>query len=234
MDELQLGPNGGLVYCFEYLLENLDFLSDALDSLTEEYLIIFDMPGQIELYTHIPVLPALVKFLTQAGALDIRLCATYLLESTFVLDRAKYFAGSLSAMSAMMMLEVPHINVLTKMDLIKDQMRKKDFKRFLVPDTTLLENDPTDIARKKTGVAVDVHSADPMDKDALMSGATFKRLNTAVANLIESYSLVNYLKLDCTDEESVQAILSHVDDCIQYHEAQEPRDPPEEEFDEEP
>lgn len=234
MDELQLGPNGGLVYCFEYLLENLDFLSDALDSLTEEYLIIFDMPGQIELYTHIPVLPTLVKFLTQAGALDIRLCATYLLESTFVLDRAKYFAGSLSAMSAMMMLEVPHINVLTKMDLIKDQMRKKDFKRFLVPDTTLLENDPTDIARKKTGVAVDVHSADPMDKDALMSGATFKRLNTAVANLIESYSLVNYLKLDCTDEESVQAILSHVDDCIQYHEAQEPKDPPEEEFDEEP
>lgn len=234
MDELQLGPDGGLVYCFEYLLENLDFLSDALDSLTEEYLIIFDMPGQIELYTHIPVLPTLVKFLTQAGALDIRLCATYLLESTFVLDRAKYFAGSLSAVSAMMMLEVPHINVLTKMDLIKDQMRKKDFKRFLVPDTTLLENDPTDIARKKTGVAVDVHSADPMDKDALMSGATFKRLNTAVANLIESYSLVNYLKLDCTDEESVQAILSHVDDCIQYHEAQEPKDPPEEEFDEEP
>jgi GTPase SAR1 family protein len=233
MDELQLGPNGGLVYCFEYLLENLDFLSDALDSLTEEYLIIIDMPGQIELYTHIPVLPTLVKFLSQPGALDVRLCAAYLLESTFVLDRAKYFAGTLSAMSAMMMLEVSHINVLTKMDLIKDQMRKKDFKRFLVPDTTLLEDDPADTIRKRTGVSVDVHSSDPADKDALMSGATFKRLNTAVANLIESYSLVNYLKLDCTDEESVQAILSHIDDCIQYHEAQEPKDPPEEEFEEE-
>ncbi|KAH6854506.1 GPN-loop GTPase [Chaetomium sp. MPI-CAGE-AT-0009] len=216
------------------LEDNLDFLSDALDSLTEEYLIIIDMPGQIELYTHIPVLPTLVKFLSQPGALDVRLCAAYLLESTFVLDRAKYFAGTLSAMSAMMMLEVSHINVLTKMDLIKDQMRKKDFKRFLVPDTTLLEDDPADTIRKRTGVSVDVHSSDPADKDALMSGATFKRLNTAVANLIESYSLVNYLKLDCTDEESVQAILSHIDDCIQYHEAQEPKDPPEEEFEEEP
>ncbi|KAH6630831.1 GPN-loop GTPase [Chaetomium sp. MPI-SDFR-AT-0129] len=233
MEELQLGPNGGLIYCFEFLMENLDFLSEALDSLTEEYLIIFDMPGQIELYTHIPVLPTLVKFLTQPGALDIRLCAAYLLEASFVVDRAKYFAGSLSAMSAMVMLEVPHLNILSKMDLVKDQMRRKDFKRFLVPDTTLLEDDPAEVARKKAGVAVDVHSVDPADKDALMSGASFRRLNTAVANLIESFSMVSYLKLDCTDEDSVQAILSYIDDCIQYHEAQEPKELPEEEMEEE-
>ncbi|KAK4142136.1 GPN-loop GTPase [Dichotomopilus funicola] len=233
MEELQLGPNGGLIYCFEFLMENLDFLSEALNSLTEEYLIIFDMPGQIELYTHIPVLPTLVKFLTQPGALDIRLCAAYLLEASFVVDRAKYFAGSLSAMSAMVMLEVPHLNILSKMDLVKDQMRRKDFKRFLVPDTTLLEDDPAEVARKKAGVAVDVHSVDPADKDALMSGASFRRLNTAVANLIESFSMVSYLKLDCTDEDSVQAILSYIDDCIQYHEAQEPKELPEEEMEEE-
>jgi GTPase SAR1 family protein len=233
MDELKLGPNGGLVYCFEFLMENLDFLTDALDSLTEEYLIIFDMPGQIELYMHIPILPSLVKFLTRPGALDIRLCAAYLLEAQFVMDRAKYFAGSLSAMSAMMMLEVPHLNILSKMDLVKDQMRKKDFKRFITPDTTLLDDDPADIARRKAGVQVDVHSTDPKDKDALMSGASFKKLNAAVANLLESYSMVSYLKLDSTDEDSVQAILSYIDDVIQFHEAQEPKELPEEEPDEE-
>ncbi|KAK4035166.1 GPN-loop GTPase [Parachaetomium inaequale] len=232
-DEMRWGPNGGLIYCFEFLMQNLDFLAEKLDSLTEEYLIIFDMPGQIELYTHIPVLPTLIKFLTQPGALDIRLCAAYLLEATFVVDRAKYFAGSLSAMSAMIMLEVPHLNILSKMDLVKDQMRKKDFKRFLVPDTTLLEDDPADTVRKRMGVEVDVHSSDPADKDALMSGATFKRLNAAVANLLENFSMVNYLKLDSTDEESVQAILSYIDDCIQYHEAQEPKELAEEEFEEE-
>jgi hypothetical protein len=232
-DEMRWGPNGGLIYCFEFLMQNLDFLTEKLDSLTEEYLIIFDMPGQIELYTHIPVLPTLIKFLTQPGALDIRLCAAYLLEATFVVDRAKYFAGSLSAMSAMIMLEVPHLNILSKMDLVKDQMRKKDFKRFLVPDTTLLDDDPADAVRKRMGVEVDVHSSDPADKDAVMSGATFKRLNAAVANLLESFSMVNYLKLDSTDEESVQAILSYIDDCIQYHEAQEPKELPEEEFEEE-
>src|SRR3954470_14641859 len=121
MEEMGLGPNGGLIYCFEFLLENLDFLSEALDSLTEEYLIIIDMPGQIELYTHIPILPALVKHLMR-GSLNINMCAAYLLESTFIIDRPKLFAGSLSAMSAMLMLEMPHVNILSKMDLVKGQV----------------------------------------------------------------------------------------------------------------
>lgn len=233
MEEMGLGPNGGLIYCFEFLMENLDFLTEALEPLTEEYLIIFDMPGQIELYTHIPILPSLVKFLTRSGALDIRLCAAYLLEATFVVDRAKYFAGTLSAMSAMIMLEVPHLNVLSKMDLVKGQVRKKDLKRFITPDTTLLDDDPAEVARRKAGLVEDDESADPQDRDALMKGSSFRRLNTAVAQLIESFSMVSYLKLEAADEDSVGSILSYVDDCIQFHEAQEPKEIRDEEHDEE-
>lgn len=254
MEEMGLGPNGGLVYCFEFLLENLDFLTEALDGLTEEYLIIFDMPGQIELYTHIPILPSLVRFLGQPGALDIRLCATYLLEATFVVDRAKFFSGTLSAMSAMMLLEVPHLNILSKMDLVKGQVRKRDIKRFLTPDASLLDDDPTDLARRQAvgegpsqeagegdaDVDADVdmdaegpdEDVDPAARDAVMRGASFKRLNKAVAGLIESFSMVNYLRLDSSDEDSVGAILSYVDDCVQYHEAQEPKELKDEEFDE--
>ncbi|KAI4859020.1 GPN-loop GTPase [Hypoxylon rubiginosum] len=233
MEEMGLGPNGGLIYCFEFLMENLDFLTDSLDSLTEEYLIIFDMPGQIELYTHVPILPALVRFLTRAGSLDIRLCAAYLLEATFVVDRSKFFAGTLSAMSAMIMLEVPHLNILSKMDLVKDQVRKKDMKRFQMPDSGLLDDDPNEIARRKAeGTLEDEDEmADPQDKGALMRGGGFRRLNRAVANLIENFSMVSYLKLDAQDEDSVGAILSYIDDCIQYHEAQEPKELKDEEFD---
>src|ERR1700761_8912261 len=97
MEEMGLGPNGGLIYCFEFLLENLDFLTEPLESVTEEYLIVFDMPGQIELYTHVPILPRLVQHL-MGGSLNIRMCAAYLLESTFIIDRPKFFAGTLSAM----------------------------------------------------------------------------------------------------------------------------------------
>ncbi|KAG5921334.1 hypothetical protein E4U42_005881 [Claviceps africana] len=232
MEEVGLGPNGGLIYCFEFLMENLDWLTEALDNLTEEYLIIIDMPGQIELYTHIPILPTLVKYLSQPGSLDIRMAAVYLLEATFIVDRAKFFAGTLSAMSAMLMLEVPHINVLSKMDLVKDQVRKKDLKRFLTPDVGLLDDDPLERARRAAAPADDDdddESRPPEEKAQIMRGSSFRRLNRAVAGLIESFSMINYLKLDVTNEDSVGAILSYIDDCIQFHEAQDPKEPHDEE-----
>ena len=232
MEEMGLGPNGGLIYCFEFLLQNLDWLTEHLDPVTEEYLIIIDMPGQIELYTHVPVVPTLVRHLSRAGSLGINLCATYLLEATFVVDRAKFFAGTLSAMSAMLLLELPHVNVLSKMDLVKGTVSKKELKRFIDPDINLLEDDPADAAKtdpygstfpRKT--ASDLEFEDPTDKEALMAGGSFKKLNKAVAQLIDDYSMVSFLKLDAQDEDSVAAILSYIDNAIQYHEAQEPREP---------
>lgn len=242
MEEMGLGPNGGLIYCFEYtitnraafyalhilmevrfLLDNLDFLTEAMDSLTEEYLIIIDMPGQIELYTHIPVVPELARHLTRTGALNVNLCAAYLLESTFVVDRAKFFAGTLSAMSAMIMLEIPHVNVLSKMDLVKDTVSKKELKRFIDPDVSLLNDDPTDTS--EAIASSQDRAVNPLDSGSLMAGGSFKRLNQAVAQLIDDFSMVSFLKLDVQDEESVGAILSYIDDAIQFHEAQEPREP---------
>jgi len=35
--------------------------------------------------------------------------------------------------------------------------------------------------------------------------------------------MVSFLKLDVQDEDSVGAVLSYIDDAIQFHEAQEPR-----------
>ena len=160
MEEMKLGPNGGLMACFEsvhlfnrrrlfqlilthtrtrFLMENLDWLDSALDDVSEDTLVIFDCPGQIELYTHVPILPNLAKHLT--GNLQFSLCAAYLLESTFVIDRSKFFAGTLSAMSAMIMLELPHINVMSKMDLVKNQVSKRELKRFLDPDPGIILDD---------------------------------------------------------------------------------------------
>jgi GPN-loop GTPase len=217
MEEMKLGPNGGLIYCFEFLLENLDFITEPLEPVTEEYLIIIDMPGQIELYTHIPILPTLVKHFTR-GSLNINLCAAYLLESTFVIDRAKFFAGTLSAMSAMLMLEVPHVNILSKMDLVKDTIGRRDLKRFIDPDVDILEAH-ADETEHSNG------DRDPGSTSNVMNGYTFRKLNQTVANLIDQFSMVSFLQLDVQEEDSVGAILSYIDDAIQYHEAQEPREP---------
>ncbi|GKZ18161.1 ATP binding protein [Aspergillus brasiliensis] len=220
MEELGLGPNGGLIYCFEFLLQNLEFLSEALDPLSEEYLIIFDMPGQIELYTHIPLLPSLVQFLSRQGPLNISLCAAYLLESTFVVDKAKFFAGTLSAMSAMLMLEMPHVNILSKMDQVKDMISRKELKQFTNVDVNNLLGTAGDDEESSSVV-----TGDPSSKDTMLSGGSFQQLNRAVGQLIDDFSMVSFLKLDVQDEDSVAAVLSHIDDAIQYHEAQEPHEP---------
>lgn len=226
MEEMDLGPNGGLIYCFEYLLENLDFLTEPLEPVSEEYLIIVDMPGQIELYTHIPVLPTLVKHFTQ-GTLNINLCAAYLLEGTFIVDRAKFFAGTLSAMSAMLMLGIPHVNILSKMDLVKGTVARKELKRFLAPDADLLGDDP---ASQINFAEEGEESEDPSAAKSVMAGQSFRKLNESVARLIDDYGLVSFLQLDVRDEDSLGGVLSYIDDAIQYHEAQEPREPKEEDF----
>ena len=221
MEEMSLGPNGGLIYCFEFLLQNLDFLSTAIEPLSEEYLILFDLPGQIELYTHIPLLPALVQHLSRLGPLNINLCAAYLLEATFVIDKAKFFAGTLSAMSAMIMLELPHVNILSKMDLVKDTVGRKQLKRFVDPDKGLLDDEDT--GRGSAAHTVDVKN--PAEVETMMSGSSFKQLNQAVARLIDDFSMVSFLKLDVQEEDSIGDILSFIDDAIQFHEAQEPKEP---------
>lgn len=223
MEEMSLGPNGGLIYCFEFLLENLDFLTDPLEEVTEDYLIVFDMPGQIELYTHVPILPGLVKTLMH-GSLNIRMCAAYLLEATFVIDRPKFFAGTLSAMSAMMMLEMPHINILSKMDLIKGQVAKHDLKRFVDVDADLIDDDPS---RKVASEEESRQFVDPAKTESVMNGQSFHKLNKAVAELIDGFSMVSFLKLDVQDEHSLGAVLSYIDDAIQFHESQEPKEPKE-------
>lgn len=143
-----------------------------------------------------------------------------------MVDRAKFFSGTLSAMSAMIMLEVPHVNILSKMDLVKGQIAKRELKRFLDPDTSLLDDEVVEEGDEDDG------RGGPGETETLMRGKSFKRLNRAVAGLIDSFSMVSYLQLDVQDEDSVGGILSYVDDAIQFHEAQEPKELVDQDMDE--
>jgi len=64
MEGLKLGPNGGLLYCMEYFENNFeDWLAKELQGYGEGDYLVFDCPGQIELYSHIPVIRSLVDYL---------------------------------------------------------------------------------------------------------------------------------------------------------------------------
>lgn len=235
MTELGLGPNGGLLACLEYLLANMDFITDALEEeVGDDVLVVIDMPGQIELYTHVPILPALARELS-GGATDMRLCAAYLLEGTFIVDRAKFFAGTLAAMSAMLLLGLPHVNILSKMDLVQGTVARKTLRKFFEPGEDLMVEDPETRIQFDNSEEEDDdfdETLDPAEAKEKMTGKSFARLNQSVARLIQDFGMVSYLQLNAKDEDSVGAILSYIDDAIQYNEAQEPKEPKEEDFDE--
>ena len=104
MAELELGPNGGLLACMEYLEENLDeWLGEELQSYTDDDYLIFDCPGQIELYSHLNMFKAFVDFLKNDGW---TLVAVYCIDCHFVSDASKFISGTMQALAAMVKLEV--------------------------------------------------------------------------------------------------------------------------------
>lgn len=69
--DLKLGPNGAMLYCMEYLEKNVEWLRERLLEVKGKY-VLFDFPGQIELYTHNQCVRNVLRFLT--GELDYRVC----------------------------------------------------------------------------------------------------------------------------------------------------------------
>ena len=51
MDEMKLGPNGGLMYAMQFVRTNLDWLDSKLGTVDLDSYLIIDCPGQVELYT---------------------------------------------------------------------------------------------------------------------------------------------------------------------------------------
>lgn len=51
MEQEALGPNGGVLYALEELEQNFEWLQAGLAELGDDY-ILFDCPGQVELFTH--------------------------------------------------------------------------------------------------------------------------------------------------------------------------------------
>uniref|UniRef100_A0A672K7T4 GPN-loop GTPase 2 n=2 Tax=Sinocyclocheilus grahami TaxID=75366 RepID=A0A672K7T4_SINGR len=115
MDGLKLGPNGGLIYSMEYLEANMDWLENKLKH-HHGYYFLFDCPGQVELYTHHN---SVKNIFAQLSKWNFRLTAVHLVDSHYCADPAKFISVLCTSLSTMLHVELPHVNVLSKMDLIE-------------------------------------------------------------------------------------------------------------------
>ncbi|MGH0191464.1 UNVERIFIED_CONTAM: hypothetical protein FKN15_064612 [Acipenser sinensis] len=192
MDGLKLGPNGGLIYCMEYLEANFDWLEKKLQQFKGCYFL-FDCPGQVELYTH---QNSVKNIFAQLTKWNFRLTAVHLVDSHYCADPAKFISVLCTSLSTMLHVELPHVNVLSKMDLM-EQFGKLafnlDYYTEVLDLSYLLEHLASDPFFKK-----------------------FKRLNEKLVELIEDYSLVSFIPLNVQDKESMVQVMKVVDKANGY------------------
>ncbi|KAJ1942687.1 hypothetical protein GGF37_003001 [Kickxella alabastrina] len=192
MEAYQLGPNGGMVYCIEYLEKNIQWLVDQLASHPDCYFI-FDCPGQVELYTHNQAIKNIVRRLEKH---DFRLACVHLVDASYCTEAARFISVLMLSLTTMTMLEMPHINVLSKIDLL-EQMGELDFNLEYYTSVMDLSYLLFHLNERETS-------------------ARFSSLNQVICELIEDYSLVGFSTLCINDKHSVAALLKEIDKANGY------------------
>lgn len=119
-------------------------------------------------------------------------------------DSHKFASGILCCLSAMIQLELPHINVLTKVDLL-DKKSSSDLSELCDPDLGALQY--------------------KMEEEGKCDNDKHKLLTAEICNLLQTYNMVSFLPYSKSDLNTVEAILAHVDHAIQYGEDKEPLEP---------
>lgn len=192
MSYCNLGPNGGLIYCMEYLEKNFDWLLGEINKLSDHYLL-FDCPGQVELYTHHNSVKNVAAKLQKE---DLRLVAMHLVDSHYCNDPAKFVAVLLTSLSTMLQVELPHINILSKGDIIE---------RY-----------------GKLHYNIDYYT-EVLDLSYLLDKLTdhpflkkFKKLNEALVGVIEDYSLVSFIPLNIKKKKSMMHLVQAADKANGY------------------
>ncbi|KAI3972759.1 hypothetical protein MKX01_019417 [Papaver californicum] len=194
MSEHSLGPNGGLVYCMDYLEKNLDWLESKLAPLIKDHYLLFDFPGQVELFfLHSNAKNVIEKLIKK---LDLRLTAIHLVDAHLCSDPGKYVSALLLSLSTMLHLALPHINVLSKIDLIESYGKLAFNLDFYtdVEDLSYLQ------------YHLDQHPR----------SAKYRKLTKQLCEVVEDHSLVNFSTLDIQDKESVGNLVKLIDKSNGY------------------
>lgn len=247
MQQLGLGPNGGLVYCMEYLEAHTDQVVDTIaqqvrtetnnnTNKNKNVYLLFDLPGQVELYTHGTAVPTMLHKLTKA--LDLRLVNVQLMDAHYCTEPANFLSAALLATNIMLRLELPAVSVLSKIDLLANYgplpfsldyfTDCQDLDR-LVPyllqqhddtaddDDDDIQNDFDDDDNNNNNYADDPDFQ--IARKRTRSSPFFRkhqRLHQVMAETVEDFGLVSFLPLDISSAESVGRVLAKIDKCNGY------------------
>ena len=211
--EFNLGPNGAMVYCIEYVSKNLDWLKERVTPLVAEgKYVLFDLPGQVELFNMHDALREVVAAIT-GPEWNLRLCTVHLIDSHLCADPAKYIAALMLSLSSMLHLETPHVNVLSKVDLM-DKYGELDFNLEYYADVMNLEY----LADRILDGNQDTIGTAPSPGQTMMR-KKYGKLTKGLCELVEDFGLVNFTTLSIEDKASVERVVQLTDKGIGYFNA---------------
>ncbi|KAL5341176.1 hypothetical protein BJX70DRAFT_359791 [Aspergillus crustosus] len=195
MSEDQLGPNGGVLYALEELEENFDWLEEGLKALGDDY-IIFDCPGQVEIFTHHS---SLRNIFFKIQKLGYRLIVLHLIDSYNLTLPSMYISSLILCLRAMLQMDLPHLNVLTKLDNLSNYSPlpfNLDYYTEVQDLSYLLPHLHQETSR--------------------LSHEKFGPLNNAIIDLIEDFGLVGFETLAVEDKKSMMNLLKAIDRASGY------------------
>lgn len=233
MKQLGLGPNGGLIYCMEYLEAHVEEVVEMIrERVEDDAYLIFDLPGQVELYTNGTSVPRLMQELVKV--LDLRLVAVQLIDSHYCTEPANFLSAALLGTTTMLRLELPTVSVLSKIDLLANYgplpfsleffTECQDLGRLLPflqggsmndnQDDSNINDDLNDMDGDFTE-DVDYQKA----RRRTRSSPFFRKhekLHRVLAEVVEDFGLLSFIPLDISSAESVGRVVARIDKSNGY------------------
>ncbi len=138
MERYSLGPNGAQVVAADLILERLDEIKESLEEL-QDYYVIFDTPGQVELFSFRPGSKILVDQISDGRAMLI-----FLADAVLAKSPSGYISQKMLYGSVMARFFYPMLFAINKIDLLDDEalesIRKWESDPEILEDAFLRES----------------------------------------------------------------------------------------------
>lgn len=148
------------------------------------------MPGQIEVISHIPIVPQLAAQLEDAG---YRVVVLFVLDAVAATaDPGKFVSGCLMSLSSMVCFNCPFVNVLMKCDMLQEEFKEDELEHFAMCDFDHLN----------------LNQLNPK----------WRSLTRCISSIITDFNLVSFQPMDISNVDYVANFANQMDELVQYTE----------------
>ncbi|MCS7366938.1 MAG: ATP/GTP-binding protein [archaeon YNP-WB-062] len=133
MVHYELGPNGALIAAVDMMINHIKDIREEVKSLDCEYLLI-DTPGQMELFAFRRVGPQVISKISEENMIIL-----FLIDAMFTQKPSDFASALLLATSVQYRFLKPQINIISKADLLSQNLKEKIEEWIEDPETLKME-----------------------------------------------------------------------------------------------